>query len=92
MSFNGDLMNINLHLKGELETYINSLIKRGFAANKTEAARMVIAQQYEKQKVRSTDPELDAWQRAAAKAVWDNPADNEAEKFYVKKYLSGKKP
>jgi len=49
MSFNGDLMNINLHLSGELESYINSLIKRGFAANKTEAARMLITRQYEQQ-------------------------------------------
>ncbi len=85
-------MNINLHLSGELESYINSLIKRGFAASKTEAARMVIAQQYEKNKVRSTDPDLDAWQRASMKAVWDNPADNAAEEFYIKKYLGGKKP
>lgn len=85
-------MNINLRLDGELEAYINSLIHRGFAANKTEAARMVITQQYEKNKVRSTDPDLDAWQRAAAKAVWDNPADNAAEEFYIKKYLGGKKP
>ncbi|GEM_PF-1658770 len=40
-------MNINLRLAGELEAYIESFISRGFAANKTEAARMVIARHYE---------------------------------------------
>ncbi|MFH1094932.1 MAG: hypothetical protein V1728_01825 [Candidatus Micrarchaeota archaeon] len=39
-------MNINLHLDGELAAYIESLIKRGFAASKTEAARMMLVQQY----------------------------------------------
>jgi hypothetical protein len=85
-------MNINLHLKGELEAYINSLIRRGFAASKTEAARMMLVKQYERQRAVPMDPVADEWQRAAAKAVWDNPADNAAEEFYIKKYLGGKKP
>lgn len=34
-------MNINLQLTGELEQFVNSLIKRGLAANKTEAIRMM---------------------------------------------------
>ncbi len=91
MSFNGDLMNINLHLTGELEAYINSLIARGFAASKTEAARMMLVQRYEQQ-TKAADPVADEWQRAALKAVWDNPADNKAEEFYIRKYLGGKKP
>jgi Arc/MetJ-type ribon-helix-helix transcriptional regulator len=85
-------MNINLHLTGELAAYIDSLIKRGFAASKTEAARMMLVQQYQQQKAVPMDPIADEWQRAAAKAVWDNPADNKAEEFYIKKYLGGKKP
>jgi hypothetical protein len=49
LNFIGGLMNINLHLTGELEVYIESLIRRGFAANKTEAARMIIARRYQEQ-------------------------------------------
>jgi Arc/MetJ-type ribon-helix-helix transcriptional regulator len=83
-------MNINLRLTGELEAYIESLIKRGFAANKTEAARMLIAKQYSAQ-VQNSDFELDGWQRNAAKLIWNNPKDDAAQEFYARKYLNAKK-
>ncbi len=85
-------MNINLHLTGELETYIDSLIRRGLAANKTEAARMVIAQQYEKRRRTEIDEGVQALEKASMKAIWDNPADDAAEEFYIKKYFGGKRP
>ncbi|VVC01925.1 Uncharacterised protein [uncultured archaeon] len=41
-------MRIYLRLSGELEAYIKSLIRRGLAANKAQAARMLIGWQYQK--------------------------------------------
>ncbi|MBU0591227.1 hypothetical protein KKG55_05030 [Candidatus Micrarchaeota archaeon] len=39
-------MNVNLHLTGELENFINNLVESGIAANKTEAIRLAIARMY----------------------------------------------
>jgi Arc/MetJ-type ribon-helix-helix transcriptional regulator len=81
-------MNVNLHLKGELEKFVNGLVKRGLAANKTEAIRLAIVKYYEQEKRKKEDMGLDmTMQQQAMKEVWDNPSDDKAEKFYVKKYL-----
>ena len=82
-------MNINLRLSGELERFIASLIDRGIVENKTEAARMLIARQYLRD--RTKDLELGEWQRHATKTIWDNQQDNIAEKFYVKRYMDDEK-
>jgi len=42
----GGEMNVNLHLTGELENFINNLVESGIAANKTEAIRLAIARMY----------------------------------------------
>jgi len=85
-------MNVNLHLAGEAEEYIMSLVRRGLAASRTEAIRLTIA--------RARDRELEAeiekrdiarLQQMSMKAVWDNPKDDEAAKFYERVYLGGKK-
>ncbi len=82
-------MNINLHLTGELEQFVNSLIKRGLAANKTEAIRQALLKYYEetKQKRILGDKKLDApihlASESALKEVWDNPKDEEVwSKYY----------
>ena len=92
MSFTGDLMNINLHLEGELAAYIESLIHRGFAANKTEAARMLIVKQYEEQNEEMAPFELmddERSQRAAAniqKALSSGKLKTLSEAEFRKKY------
>ena len=83
---------MNLHLAGDVEAYINSLVRRGLAASKTEAIRLTIV------KARERELELDSemrgierLQQMSMKAAWDNPKDDEAAKFYERVYLSGKK-
>ena len=85
-------MNINLHLTGELEAYIESLIRRGFAANKTEAARMMIVRQYEQNEDTSPLEHLsDARaQRAAANiqaALESGKLKTLSEADFRKKYM-----
>ena len=45
-------MNVNLKLEGELEQFINSLVQRGLAANKTEAIRLAVLEYYEKEGIK----------------------------------------
>jgi Arc/MetJ-type ribon-helix-helix transcriptional regulator len=89
----GGTMDVNLHLTGELEAFINSLIKRGMAANKTEAIRLSI--------IRYKDLELEqkkfqmgineGMNQHTIEAAWNNPKDEVASGFYKRKYLHGKK-
>ncbi len=78
-------MNVNLHLTGELETFVNELVKRGMVANKTEAIRMAIAKYYEEQR-RLTD-RIELPERSTINAHWNNPSDEKASEFYKKRYL-----
>jgi Arc/MetJ-type ribon-helix-helix transcriptional regulator len=80
-------MNVNLCLKGELENFINELVRRGIAANKTEAIRLAITRYYETQqtkKINSEPIEL------AASEAWNNPSDEKSSDFYRKRYLNEK--
>jgi len=82
-------MNVNLNLTGELEKFINDLIRRGLAANKTEAIRLAITRYYEElhgRKKISEEP-LNA---ATIEAHWNNPSDERASAFYTKRYLHEK--
>ena len=83
-------MNINLHLTGELELFINELIRKGFAANKTEAVRLAITQYYEQffpsKKLAGEEP----LSQSTIEAHWNNPSDEKSSEFYTKRYLHGK--
>jgi len=83
---------VNLHLAGDVEAYINSLVRRGLAASKTEAIRLTIVQARAREiELESEKRDIDHLQQMSMKAVWDNPKDDEAAKFYEKVYLGGKK-
>lgn len=78
-------MNINLHLNGELEIFVNELVKRGLAANKTEAVRIAIIKYYEERQCLMVHTEL--LERSTIKTHWNNPLDEKASEFYIKRYL-----
>jgi len=83
-------MRVNLHLTGDLEAFVNELIERGIAANKTEAIRLAIARMYfqeEKHKFRNTNP----LNQSAIEAHWNNPSDEKSSEFYSKRYKDDKK-
>ncbi|MBD3398112.1 hypothetical protein GF412_02875 [Candidatus Micrarchaeota archaeon] len=83
---NGGKMNINLHLTGELEDFVNELVERGLAANKTEAVRLALTRYYEtRQKARGVQRE--PLEQSTIETHWNNPSDEKAEKFYRKRYL-----
>lgn len=82
-------MNVNLSLTGELEKFINDLIRRGLAANKTEAIRLAIIHYYEdlnRGKKISEEP----LNTSTIEAAWNNPSDEKASAFYMKRYLHEK--
>jgi Arc/MetJ-type ribon-helix-helix transcriptional regulator len=85
------LLNVNLHLTGELEHFVNDLVLRGLAANKTEAIRMAVVRYYDEQKLRKEEPEIDGFNQSTIEAHWNNPQDEKASEFYIKRYLNGKK-
>jgi Arc/MetJ-type ribon-helix-helix transcriptional regulator len=86
-----DYMNVNLHLTGELERFINELVERGLAANKTEAIRMAIVRYYEELKFERMKSREEAIHQSTIEAHWDNPEDEKSSEFYIKRYLNGKK-
>ncbi len=81
-------MNVNLHLSGETESYVRGMVKRGLAANNTEAIRMLIVKCRDREVERW---EIDRFQQASIEHIWNNKKDDEAAKFYEKRYLGGKK-
>jgi Arc/MetJ-type ribon-helix-helix transcriptional regulator len=84
-----DYMNVNLYLSGELEAFIDELVERGLAANKTEAIRLAIIHYYEEQ--RNTKKKVDSLNQSTIEAHWNNPSDEKSADFYLKRYLHGKK-
>ena len=83
---------MNLHLTGEAEEYINALVRRGLAANKTEAIRLLIVRGKERELALEEERrDLEMFQRASMKMALDNRKDDEAAKFYERMYLRGKK-
>lgn len=84
-------MSVNLHLSGETASYIDALVKRGLAANKTEAIRLTIVRSMETEKKYVPKSEADRFSQAIMERVWNNPKDEKASKFYVKRYLRGRK-
>ncbi len=83
-------MNVNLKLKGELAEFVNDVVARGLAANKTEAIRMSILKDYEQMRKKEREAEV-ALHSLTAEAAWNNPKDEQASGFYAKRYLHGKK-
>ena len=80
-------MHVNLHLTGELEKFINELIRLGIAANKTEAIRLAISRYYEDWMVKR---KVDTKQlnQSTIDLAWNNPSDEKASEFYIKRYLN----
>jgi len=83
-------MNVNLHLSGEIESFINRLVRSGLAANKTEAIRLAIVRYYEEYKKSKTLTD-EPMNQLTIDSVWNNPADEKAAAFYAKRYLNAKK-
>ncbi|MCX6772021.1 MAG: hypothetical protein NTX79_08305 [Candidatus Micrarchaeota archaeon] len=85
-------MNVNLHLAGDVEAYIDSLVRRGLAASKTEAVRLTIVQARQRElELESERRGTDRLNQMTMELAWNNPKDDEAAKFYEKRYLRGKK-
>ncbi|GEM_PF-3764887 len=81
-------MIVNLHLAGEVEAHINSLVRRGLAASKTEAIRLCIVKCRDSELSREAEKRsVETLQSESAKAT----AGQDASKFYKGKYLHGKK-
>jgi Arc/MetJ-type ribon-helix-helix transcriptional regulator len=79
-------MYVNLHLSGELERFINELIDKGLAANKTEAIRLSITRYYEEWAIKRK-VEKDQLNQSTIDLAWNNPSDEKASEFYKKRYL-----
>jgi len=77
-------MNVNLHLSGELEDFVNGLVKRGLAANKTEAIRLAIIKYYEDQLRMKKMVHEEPLEKSTAETHWNNPSDEKASEFYKK--------
>ena len=85
-------MNVNLHLSGELEAFVNSLITRGIAANKTEAIRLSIIRYRDMESEKIRQMKIGGgMNQYTIESAWNNPKDDAAEEFYKRKYLNGKK-
>ena len=82
-------MYVNLNLTGELEDFINELVDRGLAANKTEAIRLAIIYYYERQHRNKSKTE--SLNQSTIDHHWNNPSDERSSRFYKKRYLHGKK-
>jgi len=78
-------MNVNLHLSGELEEFINRLVSRGLAANKTEAIRLAIVKYYEEERVLKQKLSEEPLNQATVDTHWNNPSDEKSSEFYTKK-------
>ena len=75
---------INLHLEGELMDFMESYIKRGYAASKAEVLRAGLREL--KMKMPSADDERRGWlmlSEKTLKKIWDTP---EEEEFWSKYY------
>lgn len=86
-----DYMNVNLYLTGELEAFINELVERGLAVNKTEAIRLAIIHYYEEQHSKKKKIGDEPLNQSTIDAHWNNPSDEKSAEFYLKRYLHGKK-
>ncbi len=83
-------MNVNLHLSGELEAFVNELVKRGIAANRTDAIRLAIIKYYEDQLRMKKMVHEEPLEKSAIESHWNNPSDEKASKFYTRRYLNEK--
>lgn len=81
-----DIMNVNLHLTGELERFINELVQTGIAANKTEAIRLAISRYYEQYQIFRKRVKEDPLNQSTIEHNWNNPSDEKSSEFY-KRYL-----
>ena len=77
-------MNVNLHLSGDLEKFINSLINKGLAANKTEAIRLAVVRYYEEHNALENTRLENAFNQASIDSAWNNSKDEKAQDFYKK--------
>jgi Arc/MetJ-type ribon-helix-helix transcriptional regulator len=83
-------MNVNLHLRGDIERFINELVDNGLAANKTEAIRMAIVRYYEEHQLMKKKVEEEPLSQHTIEAHWNNPSDEKAAAFYLKRYIHEK--
>lgn len=83
-------MNVNLHVSGKIERFVESLVTDGFAASKTEAVRLALVRYYEERTDSGKDVS-EEFNRQSMEAVWNNPKDEKASEFYSRRYLRGKK-
>ncbi|MFH1520469.1 MAG: hypothetical protein ABID61_02380 [Candidatus Micrarchaeota archaeon] len=83
-------MNVNLHLSGELERFVNELVETGLAANKTEAIRMAIVRYYHELKYEKKKTSEEPMNQSTIEAHWNNANDTRSAEFYKKRYLHDK--
>lgn len=89
--YKSDQMNVNLHLRGELEKFINDLVNRGIAANKTEAIRLAISKYYDEMQQIKSKMKEELPSQSTIEAHWNNPSDEKSAEFYAKRYLNARK-
>ena len=82
-------MNIHIKLTGEAERTVDEIIKRGYAANKTEAIRHAIIECKDKHLSKEEFDENEKFYRRmsayANRDVWDNEEDEKMTQWYLKK-------
>ena len=74
---------INLHLDGELMDFVNSYIKRGYAASKSEVLRAGLVAL--KTNTPAENDERRGWQMLSEKSlkeIWTNPKDDKVWNKY----------
>ena len=82
-------MNVHAKFTGEVANAIEELIKRGYAANKTEAIRHAIIECKDRHisKEQIAEDEV-CYRRMSAYAnrdIWDNKEDEKMAQWYLKK-------
>ena len=74
---------VNVNLRGELEKFIESYIQAGYASTRAEVIRIGLNKLREEEK-NISDEQL---HQATINAHWNNPSDEKASEFYIKRYL-----
>ena len=82
-------MNIHAKFTGEVANAIEELIKRGYAANKTEAIRHAIIECKDRHISKEQIDEDEVFYRKmsayANRDIWDNKEDEKMAQWYLKK-------
>ena len=90
---------IHTRMEGIPVQIMERMIELGLASNKTEAIRLAlldynehhpIVEKFKKQKIDEEEEFYQALVRESNKSVWDNPKEDEAEKWYEEQYKKGR--